>query len=175
MASMAAEKAVATSSSDGGFWAELFHTNVYKPTQGLMTRRLTCLAIWATGVICSYKLLAGNLLAVQMESMLKSMGSANVDKMAVTLAYSVAGLLLAAVVWVGYRLVNWPPFADFLVNVEGEMNKVTWPTWDELKAASWVVIFTMLSLALLIFSIDVVWKAVLDTLGYLITMLAGKA
>ena len=64
---------------------------------------------------------------------------------------------------------------DFLVNVEGEMNKVTWPTWDELKAASWVVIFTMLSLALLIFSIDVVWKAVLDTLGYLITMLAGKA
>jgi preprotein translocase subunit SecE len=174
MGSMAAEKAVATSSSDGGFWSELFHSNIYKPTQGLMTRRLTCLAIWSVGLIGAYKLLAGNLLAVQLQAMFKAFGSTNVERPALNAAYVIVGLLVAGVLWVGYRLVNWPPFADFLVNVEGEMNKVTWPTWDELKAASWVVIFTMLSLALLIFSIDVLWKAILDSLGYLIALLGGK-
>lgn len=171
---MAAEKAVATSHSDGGFWSELFHSNIYKPTQGLMTRRLTCLAIWGAGVICAYKLLAGNLLAVQMQSLFKAIGMIDVERPALSTAYAVAGLLVAGIVWLGFRLVNWPPFADFLVNVEGEMNKVTWPTWDELKSASGVVIFTMFSLAILIFSIDVLWKAILDSLGYLILLLSGK-
>lgn len=28
-------------------------------------------------------------------------------------------------IWFGYRLVNWPRFADFLISVEAELNKVS--------------------------------------------------
>ena len=35
-------------------------------------------------------------------------------------------------VWLGYRLVNIPRFADFLIAVEAEMNKVSWPSRGEL-------------------------------------------
>ena len=34
--------------------------------------------------------------------------------------------------WVAFRLVNMPAFADFLIAVEAEMNKVSWPTRGEL-------------------------------------------
>ena len=36
--------------------------------------------------------------------------------------------LLAVVgLWAAYRVVNLPAFADFLIAVEAEMNKVSWP------------------------------------------------
>ena len=37
-------------------------------------------------------------------------------------------MLLAAGLWASYRLVNVPAVADFLIAVEAEMNKVSWPT-----------------------------------------------
>jgi hypothetical protein len=43
-----------------------------------------------------------------------------------------AGLLLAAGLWSVYRLVNMPRFADFLIAVESEMAKVSWPTGGEV-------------------------------------------
>ena len=36
--------------------------------------------------------------------------------------------------WATYRSVNLPAFADFLIAVEAEMNKVSWPSWSELVA-----------------------------------------
>ena len=47
-----------------------------------------------------------------------------------------------AVVGLGWRiaLVNLPSFADFLIAVEAEMNKVSWPTRSELFRASLVVL-----------------------------------
>ena len=43
-----------------------------------------------------------------------------------------------------FRLVNLPKFADFLIAVEAEMNKVSWPTRTELFRSSVVVIVTIL-------------------------------
>jgi preprotein translocase subunit SecE len=67
--------------------------------------------------------------------------------------------------WLGYRLVNWPRFADFLIAVEAEMSKVSWPTKTELYRASTVVIFTMAFLALLLFCYDAIWQFLFDLLG----------
>ncbi len=73
--------------------------------------------------------------------------------------------LTALGMWLGYRLVNWPRFADFLIAVEAEMNKVSWPKKSELYRASMVVIFTMAFLALLLFCYDAIWQLLFDTLG----------
>ena len=50
-----------------------------------------------------------------------------------------------------YRVVNVPGFADFLIAVEAEMNKVSWPTRTELFRASMVVLILIFALAVVLF------------------------
>ncbi|GAA5508047.1 preprotein translocase subunit SecE [Novipirellula caenicola] len=130
--------------------SELFHAKVYKPNQGRIVRQLTALAIWvvvALGCWSLYATLRGFLPAGSM------------------LIPAIPMVALAIGVWIGYRLVNWPQFADFLIAVEAEMNKVTWPAKDELIRASVVVIFTIFFLAVALFLFDVVWQFIFNFLG----------
>ncbi len=43
---------------------------------------------------------------------------------------------------------------QFLRDVRGEIRKVTWPTWDELKKATGVIILFVIGLGLLIGLMD---------------------
>ncbi|MBL6724471.1 MAG: preprotein translocase subunit SecE [Rubripirellula sp.] len=128
---------------------ELFSAGVYKANQGRIVRQLTCLAIWIiVGLACwaLYSSLRGS-----------SLGS--------TAASVIPAVLIAIGVWTGFRVVNWPRFADFLIAVEAEMNKVTWPGKDELVRAAFVVIFTIFFLAVSLFLFDIIWQQVFSTLG----------
>jgi preprotein translocase subunit SecE len=69
----------------------------------------------------------------------------------VSLAVLVVGL------WLSFRAVNIPRFADFLIAVEAEMSKVSWPTRTELFRSSLVVIFMIFVLAAILFAFDVFW------------------
>src|SRR5207248_2889718 len=42
--------------------------------------------------------------------------------------FTVPLLLLAAGMWLAWRVVNLPMFADFLIATEAELNKVSWTT-----------------------------------------------
>ena len=75
------------------------------------------------------------------------------------------GLLLLAGLWIAYRTVNLPNFADFLIAVEAEMNKVSWPGRTELFRASMVVLVTIFVLAALLATFDVAWAAFFKALG----------
>ena len=79
--------------------------------------------------------------------------------------YVVPGLLLLVGTWSAYRLVNYPQFADFLIAVEAEMNKVSWPSRTELIRSSLVVIFMMFFLAIVLFGFDLVWLRLFQFLG----------
>jgi preprotein translocase subunit SecE len=81
------------------------------------------------------------------------------------LQYFVPALLLLVGLWISYRLVNYPQFADFLIAVEAEMNKVSWPSKTELIRSSLVVIFMMFFLAFILFGFDLVWRALFQALG----------
>ncbi len=130
--------------------AELFHAAVYKPNQGRIVRQLTALAIWVVVALGCWRLYGT--LRGSMEA-----GS--------YLIPAIPGVLLIAGLWIGYRLVNWPRFADFLIAVEAEMNKVTWPSKDELIRASVVVMFTIFFLAVSLFMFDVIWQFIFNFLG----------
>ncbi len=67
--------------------------------------------------------------------------------------------------WLAFRLVNLPSFADFLIAVEAEMNKVSWPTRAELIRSSLVVIFSILFLTLVLYTYDTFWSVLLGRLG----------
>ncbi len=131
---------------------ELFASTVYKRNQGRMVRQITCLAIWLVVVVAAWRahtLFVSPLVGDQNRA----------------LGYIIALVLGGLGCWIGYRLVNWPKFADFLISVEAELNKVSWPTQRELVRASIVVIFTILFLSAILFGYDALWKFVFGSLG----------
>jgi preprotein translocase subunit SecE len=81
------------------------------------------------------------------------------------LRYTLPSLLLLIGLWTGYRLVNFPRFADFLIAVEAEMHKVMWPSQDELVRSSVVVIFMLILFATLMYFFDFLWIALFVWLG----------
>lgn len=78
--------------------------------------------------------------------------------------YIIPGVVLALAAWICYRLVNMPSVADFLIAVEAEMNKVSWPTRHELIRASLVVLITMFVLTVVLFGFDLLWNFVFTRL-----------
>lgn len=73
----------------------------------------------------------------------------------------------ALISWAVYRLVHYPPFADFLIATEGEMAKVKWPTPTELRNATAVILANVIIMSVFLFSADVFWKALLSFLNIL--------
>jgi preprotein translocase subunit SecE len=66
--------------------------------------------------------------------------------------------LTFASLWFAYRIVNYPRFADFLISVEGELYKVSWPTTNEVVKSSVVVLVTMFGLAFALYAFDFFWR-----------------
>jgi preprotein translocase subunit SecE len=133
------------------FWQELLRAGLYKPSQGRIARQVTFSAlalIVALGVWRLFILLQGY----------------GVDE---ALMYLVPGLLLAGGLWIAYRLVNLPKFADFLISVQAEMNKVSWPGRGEMVRSSLVVVFTIFFLAGILFFFDLAWQELFTLLKVL--------
>jgi len=138
---MAKEKAVAASGF-GQVAQELLQVGIYKRSQGRIARQVTCLVIWIALAIGAYRLYS-------------------VGNLAMPYRYVVPAVMLVVGAWFGYRIVNYPTFADFLIAVEAEMNKVSWPTSTELIRSSIVVIVLIVGLTLVLFGYDTIWSALL--------------
>lgn len=71
--------------------------------------------------------------------------------------YTLPSLLFALTLWVGFRAVNVPAFAEFLIATEAEMNKVSWTTRRRLFQDTMVVLVTTLLLTLFLLVVDLFW------------------
>lgn len=129
----------------GSLVAELFRAGIYKRNQGRVARQVTCAAVWVVTALGSWR------------AWLTVEGA--------NLQYLIGGTLLFVGVWAGYRLVNIPQFADFLIAVEAEMNKVSWPAKSELVRSSVVVILVIFLLASILFGYDLLWQRVFVFIG----------
>ncbi len=76
--------------------------------------------------------------------------------------FTVPLLLLAASLWLAYRVVNMPVFADFLIATEAEMNKVSWTTQKRLVQDTIVVLVTVILMAFYLFAMDQSWRVLLS-------------
>ena len=130
-----------------GMLQELTQVGLYKRSQGRITRQVTFAAI-AFAIGAGLWRLSVALTASQYS------GAAG------GIQFWLPGLLLAAGLWIAYRLVNWPGFADFLIAVEAEMAKVSWPSRTELVRASIVVLVMLVILAFVLYGFDLLWQAV---------------
>ncbi|MEN6449928.1 MAG: preprotein translocase subunit SecE [Thermoguttaceae bacterium] len=121
----------------GAFFQELVSVGVYKRTQGRITRQVTFFGLALTIALGLWRLST---------------------LMSGTLQFALPLALLLITLWVCFRMVNVPAFADFLIAVEAEMNKVSWPTRSELFRASLVVLVMIFSLAVILFGFDWFWR-----------------
>ena len=126
------------------FLQDLFQFGVYKPSQGKLVRQVTFAAIAVSILLGCYQLY--NYLNVTNAG----------------LKYFVPGVLAFAGLWFAYRLVNWVKFADFLISVEAELAKVSWPSRDEVIRSTIVVIVVIFALAAMLFAFDLIWKFIFD-------------
>jgi preprotein translocase subunit SecE len=118
---------------------EMFQVGVYKRTQGWITRQVTCGSLWLVSLIGAWRLYS------------------ELFQYSPSIQFGLPAVVIVASFWASYRLVNYPRFADFLISVEAEMNKVSWPSWPELVRSSMVVIIVMFALATVLLLMDGVW------------------
>ena len=78
------------------------------------------------------------------------------------LQFTVPLLILAGSIWLAWRVVNLPVFADFLIATEAEINKVSWTTRRRLVQDTVVVLATVVLMALFLFGTDQVWRVLLS-------------
>jgi len=81
--------------------------------------------------------------------------------------YGIPTALGLALAWFIFRLVEYPPFVEFLIATEAEMNKVSWTSRDDLYRATTVVLSTVLLMSVYLFGVDWVWSNLLQVLGVL--------
>jgi preprotein translocase subunit SecE len=133
----------------------MFTASRYKRSQGRVARQLTFFAIAAAFASAAW-LLSDSSTGEFWERFLPKSQAQVVGR------FVVPTLLLAFGAWVAFRIVNIPRFADFLISVEAEMNKVSWPSRGELFRASLVVIVVIFLLTAILFSYDLVLKALIS-------------
>ncbi len=144
VSSMAKTKIVAS------LFAEMFSVGLYKRNQGKQVRQVTGVAIAAFFLIFA-STLSNNL----------PTRSAEILRLGLPALIGVLGT------WFAYRIVNYAPVADFLIAVQSEMDKVSWPTWPQLWRATVVVLVTMVFLAVSLFLFDIVWQYIFRGVGFL--------
>ena len=118
--------------------AGMFTASRYKRSQGKVARQATFVALAAAVAIGVWRL--------------NSYAISDWGRYVTPLIVFVVGM------WASFRIVNIPRFADFLISVEAEMNKVSWPSRGELFRASLVVIVVIFFLAATLFLYDIVLK-----------------
>lgn len=171
--------AIAKKGNGSSIWSELWTTNLYKRNQGRLVRQLTAVALLLILYFGAWTLSQGPLTEIRFtEPVIGENGQPVINEDGTPLVADRVGMneavrlgipfLIAAVgTWVVYRVVNYPRFADFLISVEAEMDKVSWPSWAELWRSAAVVIVTMVCLGLVLLGFDVFWHAFFRFIGFL--------
>ena len=131
------------------FLLNLGRANLYKPLQGWYARIYTAIGLGVVVVLGIWRLY---------ESV---RDSAPASRFGIPLA---VGAVLG---WFLFRLVQYPPFVEFLIATEAEMNKVSWTSRDDLYRATSVVLTTVLLVAVFLFGVDWVWSNLLQLIGVL--------
>ena len=131
------------------FVANLFQANLFKPMQGRHARLYTAIGLGVIVVLGLWRLydtLASSTPATR---------------------FGVPALVGAALGWFIFRLVEYPPFVEFLIATEAEMNKVSWTSRDDLYRATTVVLVTVTLVSVFLFGVDWLWSNLLQIFGVL--------
>lgn len=129
---------------------ELFRFGLYKPNQGRLVRQATFIAVSLIVAFGCFSLSGGLLGAMDQP-----------------VRVGVPLVLWVVSSWAAFRAVNAPRFAEFLISVESELDKVVWPGQKQVLQSTVVVIVTMLFLGVFLALVDIVWKWLFSVIGFI--------
>ncbi len=133
------------------FFDEFWRVGVYKRSQGRIVRQVTFAALAVTLLIGLWRL--------------GTWFNGSVVSCPAWLCYGIPGVLALVGLWAAYRSVNLPAFADFLIAVEAEINKVSWPSWSEMWRWTVVVIVVIFAIGLILATFDMFWVWFFKAIG----------
>jgi len=116
--------------------------DIYKRGQGKYTRLCSAFAIAIVaglGCLQLYKKLQAGDIGLWVETMVP------------------AGLFVILAVLI-FWLVNKPSLADFMIAAEGEMKKVSWSSRQEIAVSTFIVIFVVVAMAILLGTTDIAFR-----------------
>jgi len=116
--------------------------DIYKRGQGKYTRLCSAFAIAIVaglGCLQLYKKLQAAEIGLWVETMVP------------------AGLFVILAVLI-FWLVNKPSLADFMIAAEGEMKKVSWSSRQEIAVSTFIVIFVVIVMAILLGTTDIAFR-----------------
>jgi preprotein translocase subunit SecE len=131
------------------FLQNLVRADLYKPKQGWYARVYTAGALAGVVAVGLWR---------QFEALIEYPTITH---------YAVPAAVGTVLGWFIFRLVMYPPFVEFLIATEAEMNKVSWTSKDDLYRATTVVLATVSLMAVFLFGVDWVWSHLLLMLGVL--------
>ena len=141
---------MSTTAEQPSLISTLASTRVYKATQGRLVRQVTLAVLVSAVLLGCYRL--------SEEYFLDATSS---------IRLGVPALLFVFGAWAVYRMTHWPPFADFLVQVQGELDKVNWATWEYLIRATGVVLVTMVITTAFLWVCNFAWVNLFEMIGFL--------
>ncbi len=143
-----------------------FHTFSYKRSQGQRVRKWTMIAILLIGWSGVYAIWHQSMLPTGDWTPRIPFTDIHVPLL-VDVQYTAPILLVILTLWLAWRAVNVPIFADFLIATEAEMNKVSWtPLRKLIRDTVVVLVFTALLTGFLL-TVDIFWGWSLSRLGVL--------
>ncbi|AGA24942.1 preprotein translocase subunit SecE [Singulisphaera acidiphila] len=131
------------------FVTNLFSAKLHKPKQGQYARIYTAAGLGVVVALGLWRLY---------DALLSSSPA---------IRFGVPTAIGAAFAWFIFRLMEYPPFVEFLIATEAEMNKVSWTSRDDLYRATTVVLSTVVLMSVYLFGVDWVWSNLLQILGVL--------
>jgi preprotein translocase SecE subunit len=149
-----------------------FSAAPYKRNQGMRVRRGTILGLLILAGCGIYTLLAHKTLdTAALPDWRVVIPFADIQPIPIlpAIRFTVPMLLAAGSLWIAYRLVNYPTFADFLIATEAELNKVSWTSRKKLIQDTIVVLTTVVLVTFFIFVVDIIWGFSLNKVGVLYT------
>ncbi len=142
--------------------AGMFTASRYKRNQGKVARQATFFALLAAVAVGAWTMSAGA--TPEFGSFFVPSGIRDRISPEVVAKYVIPMIVLAVGAWAAFRVVNIPRFAEFLISVENEMGKVSWPSRQELFRASLVVLVVIFMLTTILYTYDIVLKWVISRL-----------
>jgi len=140
-----------------------FDLTAFKGNQGVRVRRGTVIGILVIVICGVYVLITHRTLnAENWEIPIPFMGADRYFPILYHPPLIVPLLILVGSLWFAWRIVNWPPFADFLIATEAEMNKVSWTTRKRLIQDTIVVLVTVFLFTVFLFVVDILWVYILS-------------
>ncbi|MCL2623883.1 MAG: preprotein translocase subunit SecE [Planctomycetaceae bacterium] len=168
------------------FFRELFSTKLYKNSQGRVVRRSTMIGIIVIIAWGALKFVQTNtgpwvmqtiawLVRFVTPAVPEGVKPADAEGLAALphiiqstgVLYLIGSIIVLFGIWLAFRIVNIPRAAEFLIAVEAEMIKVSWPNNKELYVTTIVVITVMMIFCVLLACYDLVWHYLFRGIGVL--------